>query len=207
MGVVHIPGPIPDPQDLAQLSHLDAQRVVGGILGVMGVEAARRALHVASRAQYGAVQIERHAPQAQPLDLLVDQIADHFTQRFQREWRKRLEPRHHRAVGRESVQTTEAQEDGIGPEKREVGDPSPAHDQQADQGQQDAREAVVPIRHHAPQAIPHPSAQIDEIEEVPHDLEAAVRRDPLVRKSDRQVPCASTNRVLRYPHPCGPPVW
>ena len=51
------------------------------------------------------------------------------------------------------------------------------------------------------------ATQIDALEEASYDLEAAVGRDPLAREGDRKLPSTSANLALRYPHPCGPPVW
>jgi hypothetical protein len=71
LGVVHVARPIAQPQDLAELGHVHAQRVVRGILRAVRAEAPCRPLHVASRAQHAAIEVEGDATKPQPLDLLV----------------------------------------------------------------------------------------------------------------------------------------
>ncbi len=55
--IVDIAGPIPDPKDLTQLCHLHAQGIIRGVLGMMRVETAGCASHVASRPQHIAIEI------------------------------------------------------------------------------------------------------------------------------------------------------
>ena len=105
------------------------------------------------------------------------------------------------------MQTTEAQEDRIDAQEGEVRDPSAPYDKQPDDGQQGTREPVVPASSESAHPSAHAGPKVDEIEEAPDELQAAVGRNPFLRKRDRQVPRASTNLALRYPHPCGPPVW
>ena len=174
---------------------------------MVGIEATGGSLHVAPRAQHAAIEIKRHTPQPQPLDLLVDQVSNDLAQRLQRGRRKGLEPGHDRAVGREAVQATKAQEDRISPQKRQVSHSGATYDEQSQHRQNHADEAVVALATDTAHPVTQAGTKIDELEEAPHNLEASVGRDPLAGKRDRKVLRTSANPVLRYPHPCGPPVW
>jgi hypothetical protein len=143
VAVVDVARPVPHPQDLSGLRQVRGQRVVRGILGVVRVEAARRAVDLGSGPQYRAVQVDRQSPQLRALDLLVDQVPDHIGQREQRLRRETLEQIHHRAIRGQSLQRTEAQQHRVDPQEGQVRDAHPAHDQHPDQGQQDAGGAVV----------------------------------------------------------------
>ncbi len=61
--VVDVARPVPHAEDLPGLREVARQRVVGAVLGVMGIEAPLGAVDLVAGADDGAVEVERGAPQ------------------------------------------------------------------------------------------------------------------------------------------------
>ena len=84
LGIMHIAGPILHPQDVARLGDMGEERIVAGILPVMGIEAAEGPAHGRPRAHHGAIDVDRQARQRQASDGLDDEIVVELDQRRQR---------------------------------------------------------------------------------------------------------------------------
>jgi hypothetical protein len=98
LGVVDVARAVLESQDLPGLRQVGEQRVITGILGVMGVEAAHCPGDLIAGANHGTVEVDRQTPQLELLNLLIEQFAVEPHQRAQRRLRKLLEPVDHRAV-------------------------------------------------------------------------------------------------------------
>ena len=64
--VVDVAGSIPNPEELSRLRQVSRERVVGRVLGVMGIETPLGAIHLSACADHRAVEVER-GPGQRPL--------------------------------------------------------------------------------------------------------------------------------------------
>src|ERR1700719_2657951 len=85
-------------ENLAGLRQVGEQRVVTGVLGVMGVKAAHRPGDFVTGADHGTVEIDRQSAELQLLDLFIEQLAVDPRQRAQRALSKLLQPVDYRTV-------------------------------------------------------------------------------------------------------------
>ena len=113
LAVVDVARTVLEPQDLSGLSQVGEQRVVTGILGVMGVEAAHRPSDLTAAADHGAVEVDSQSSEIQFLDLFIERFAVDPCQPAQRGLSKPLEPVDHRAVAGNAGETAEPSEQGI----------------------------------------------------------------------------------------------
>ena len=113
LGVVDVARTVLESEDLPGLRQVGEQRVVTGVLGMMGVKAAHRPGDFVTGADYGAVEVDRQSPEPQLLDLFIEQLAVDPHQRRQRALSKLLEPVDYRTVAGNAGQTAEAREQGI----------------------------------------------------------------------------------------------
>ncbi len=204
--VVDISRPIPQPKDLAELGHVNAQRVVGRILRVMGIEAPRRPFDLRPRPQDGAIEIEREPAQAKSLDLVVDPVTNQSAQSFEAWVGEGFQPTDHGPVGRKTTQAAEAQEHKIHSEKGQVSHATAAHDEEPHHTQQDAHEPVVAVMTLAVQTRSDLRAEAPKLEESADELQPTVCRDALLGEGDRKIPDPCANLAFRYPHNSGPPM-
>jgi hypothetical protein len=133
-------------QELTGLGQMGGQWVVGFVLRVMGIEAARRALREQSCAQHGPIEIDRGTGQTgfscRVVGHLPQQVIDPSPHRF----RRLLQRIRHRAIRGQLMQAREAKEQWIPLQDPQVAQPRPAEQQHAHQGQRDAKRAVVAIK-------------------------------------------------------------
>ena len=100
----------------------------------------------------------------------------------------------------------EAQEDRIDAQEPQVGHPGAAHDHQAHHGEQNPDEAVIALVTVTPHRLLDAPAKVESREKAADQLQAPVRRDPLLGEGDRKILDPSANRPFRYPHNRDPPV-
>ena len=121
VAVVNVPGSVPDPKDLAELGQVRRQRVVGRVLGMVGVEAPLRAVHLGAGAQDRPIEVDRQPGQTGTLDLVVHQVPDQLGEPLERRRGEGLQPGHHSAIRGGAVKPREAQQDRIGLRRRPDG--------------------------------------------------------------------------------------
>src|SRR6266568_411299 len=163
LGVVDIPGPVLEPQDVAGLRHVSQERVVTGILAVVGIEAAKGPADRGAGADDGAVDVEREPGQAQPREGVEHDLLVEPDERPERLVSEPAQPIGDRARRREPGEPTEAANERIADEILQMLH-APGPD--VEQGEQQQAEA----------------ARI-----AAEQLEAAVRRELLGNELDGQI--------------------
>ena len=129
LGVVDVARTVLESENLSGLRQVGEQRVVTGVLGVMGVKAACSPSHFTTGTDDGAVEVDRQSAELQLLDLFIEQLAVDPRQRAQRALSKLLEPVDYRTVAGNAGETAEAREQGIIGKVTQVLEP-PRADQQ-----------------------------------------------------------------------------
>src|SRR6266436_5311085 len=113
LGIVHVAGPVLYPQDVPRLGDVGQQRVVAGILAVMGIEAAEGPAHGGARAHDRAIEVDRQARQGQAPDRVDDEVVVELDQWAQGALAELPEPVADGAGGRDAGQPAEARDQGI----------------------------------------------------------------------------------------------
>ena len=186
LGVVHVAGPILDPQDVAGLGHVREQRVVAAIFPVVGIEAAEGPGDGGAGAHDGAVDIEREPRDVQPGQGVEHEVLVEPDQRPQRLLREAPQPVAHGARRRHAGQTREAPHERVADQVLQMLQPPRADVRQGQQQQGQARAAVVAAERRARGV--QPARQIDPAHVAAQQFEAAVRRELLGNERDRQIP-------------------
>ena len=185
LGVVHVPGPILEAQDVPGLGDVSQQRIVAAVFAMVRIEAAERPGDRRSGADHGAVDIEgepRHVEAGQGIEheLLIE-----LDQRPQRLLGEAPEPVAHRAGRRHARQTREAAHEGIADQIMEMFQAPGADVQQGHEQQREPRSAVVTANRRTGRVQAARELEVPHIP--PQQFEAAVRRELLGHECDRQI--------------------
>ena len=105
--------PIPDPQQLPGLRQMGRQRVVGLVLGMVGIEASFRAIHEQSRAKHRAVEIDRGPANSSVPSRVVGHLSKQIVQTVVDSGSQILQPVGDRPIGGQLMKPREAANDRI----------------------------------------------------------------------------------------------
>jgi len=184
--IVHIAGPILDPQDVARLGEMGQERVVAGILAVMGIEAAEGSTHGGPRADHGAIKVDRQPWQGQALDGVDDEGLVELDERAQGGLGELAQPVADGAGGGDPRQPAEAREQRIPRDIAQVLQPPSADVEQAEHEQREASSAIVAARRATRRA--QPLRHVPLLQIAPEQLQATVRGQLLLDELDVQLP-------------------
>ena len=196
---MHIAGPILHPQDVARLGHVGEQRIVAGILAVMGIEAAEGPAHRRPRADHGAIDIDREARQRQAREGLDDEVVVELDERGQRPLGELPQPVAHRARRGQARQPAEARDQRIAGDVAQVLQPARAHVQQCQHEQSEPAPTIISARRGT--RGPQPLRQVELAQVAAEQFQPAIRGQLLVRELHMQRPLdhpgklATLNRI------------
>jgi hypothetical protein len=183
--VVHIAGPVLDPQDVTSLRDVGEQRVVAQVFPVMGIEAAEGPLHLRPGADHGAVDVDRQPRQAARGERFDDDIVIQCHERRERALRELLQPVAHRPRGRDARQAAKARDQRIARKITEVLQAPRADVEEGEHEQGKPRTAIVTRdrRQRATQTGDH--RELPEV--ATEELQPAVRRELLRHEFNAQI--------------------
>jgi CARDB len=144
---------------VARLGDVGEQRIVAGILTVMGIEAAEGPAHRGPRADHGAIDVNGQPWQRQAREGLDDEVMVELDQRGQRALGKLAQPVAHRARRRQPRQPAEARDQRIAGDVPQMLQPARAHIQQRQYEQGEPASPIIPARRGT--RGPHPLWQIE----------------------------------------------
>jgi hypothetical protein len=113
LGIVQVAGPVLHPQDVPRLGHGGQERVVAGILPMMGIEAAEGPADGGARAHDRAIDVDRQARQGQAPDRVDDEVVVELDQGAQGALAELPEPVADGAGGRDAGQPAEARDQRV----------------------------------------------------------------------------------------------
>ena len=73
--IVHVPGPVLEPQDVAGLGQVRQQGVVAGVLLEVGIVPAEGPGHGVPGPDHGPIHVDRQPREVEPFQLLVEEFA------------------------------------------------------------------------------------------------------------------------------------
>ena len=185
-----VAGPVLQPQDVAGLGDVGEQRIVAGVLPMMGIEAAEGPADGGAGADHGAIDVDRQPRQRQARDGVDHEVVVELDQRRQRLLRELPEPVAHGARRRHARQPAEARDQRIAGEVPQVLQPARADVEQRQHQQGEPAAAVV--ARPSPHTRPAAGAA---------DRAAAGSGAAVPARRTRSAPGARTRRQIPLDHP------
>jgi hypothetical protein len=185
LGIVDVPRPILEAQDVPGLRQVGHEGVVAQGLAMMGIEAAEGPLHGGARTHDSAVDIHGQARQAEFRDRLDDQLVVELNHRREGGLRELAQPVAHGMGGGDAGQAAEARDQRVAGDIAQVLEAPRADVEQRHHQQRQAPPAVV--TRHAGHRAPQPRHDVEPVQVATDQLQAAVRRQLLGHELDRQI--------------------
>lgn len=205
VGVMNVAVAIDDGQQLARLGQVGGQRVVGLVLGMVGVETPLGAFRKEPRPQHRAIEIDRDARQAGTPCGVVRHLAKQTAEPVAHVGGRLLQRVRHGAVGGKPMETREAQKQRIVLQQAQVSQPRAAEQEHPHQRQRDAERSVVAIEPADREHVLESFGKARAIEEAPKQFDAAVRAELLFGENDRKIGLdAAANSAFLSSHDSGP---
>src|SRR2546426_2169826 len=186
LGVVDVARPVLEPQDVPGLRHVGQERVVTGILAVVGIEAAEGPADRGPGADDGAIDVEREARQLQTRQGIEHDLLVESKERPERVVTEPAQPIGDGARRRQPGEPTEAADERVADEILQMLDAPGPHVEQGEQQQAQPCPAVVTAHGGARPSQAGQQAEAARI--AAEQLQAAVRRELLGNELDRQIP-------------------
>jgi hypothetical protein len=185
--VVDVSRPVPYAEDLPGLREVARQRVVGAVLRVMGIESPFSAIDLVARADDGAVEVERGAPQLAGREGRVGDLAQQRVQALAKARHDAREPTRECALVRHALEPGKAKEERIARHHASVAQTAPSHQEKPYDQQRHAPGPVVGVETAVREDLPQPIDESRAPQEAPEQLETGVGRQRLGRESDLQI--------------------
>src|SRR5580692_9334227 len=142
---------------------------------MMRVETVHRPSNLVAGADYRAININRQPPQAQLLDLIVEQLTIDPHQCRKRGLREFLQPLHYRPIRRNASQTTQPAEQRIVRYIAQLLKPPRANHQKPDYQQYQVHAAVVAAEIVRPEPLANATIETYALEIAAQQLQPAIR--------------------------------
>jgi hypothetical protein len=186
LGVVDVPRPVLEPQDVAGLRDVRQQRVVTAVFPMMRIEAAKGPGDRRAGADHGAVDIDGEARHLEPRQRVEHDLPIQLNEGPQRLLREASQPVADRARRGQPGESGEATDEGIADEILHMLQSTRPDVEEREEQQSEPRAAVVATE---PGTRGVQAARKLEAAHVPpHQFEATVRGELLRDERDRQIP-------------------
>src|SRR5580704_14115089 len=176
------------------------QRIVAGVLGMMGIETMHRPPDLVAGADYRAVDINGQPPQTQLPNLIVEQLTIDPHQRPKRGLREFLQPLHYGPIRRNTRQPAQPGEQRIVRDIAQLLKSPRSNHQQPDDQDHQTHTAVVATEVVLTKSLTNATIQTDYLKVLAQQLKTAIRSQLLAPEFNPQIPLDHPPQP-RYPQP------